>query len=291
MSKENVCLIGFTFILYILFDTLFFPWYQLEFFLLLAVHMFAVGLAISPLGSVCLRFFFGCRKIRTRKDKDYLLPLFLEVYEEASKENRHLNPNIRLYLDNDMSINAYAVGSDTIVVTKGAVNLLDKESLKGMIAHEFAHIDRGDTVLPLVLLVGNFWFFLVLIFIRLLKICFLLGKELMTDNEAEIDGKQVRVEHGQGAFLAKVFNAILDILVFSVSFLFMIILALNGRHSEFQADRYAYRLGYGKELIKALYDVREMELGHRWTVIERLKASHPDTDMRIERLEKMELQA
>jgi len=61
-----------------------------------------------------------------------------------------------LYLLPDQSINAFAAGfspSDAVIgVTEGTLNLLSRDELQGVIAHEFSHILNGDMRLNLRLL-------------------------------------------------------------------------------------------------------------------------------------------
>ena len=53
-----------------------------------------------------------------------------------------------VYLINESSINAFAAGyspADAVIgVTQGCLNLLDRDQLQGVIAHEFSHILNGD---------------------------------------------------------------------------------------------------------------------------------------------------
>ena len=61
-----------------------------------------------------------------------------------------------LYVLPDQSINAFAAGfspSDAVIgVTEGTLNLLSRDELQGVIAHEFSHILNGDMRLNLRLL-------------------------------------------------------------------------------------------------------------------------------------------
>lgn len=65
-------------------------------------------------------------------------------------------PSPPLYVLPDQSINAFAAGfspSDAVIgVTEGTLNLLSRDELQGVIAHEFSHILNGDMRLNLRLL-------------------------------------------------------------------------------------------------------------------------------------------
>lgn len=70
----------------------------------------------------------------------------LNVVEEMAIASG--NPVPQVYLMEDGSINAFAAGTDrrnaVIGVTRGCVDLLSRDELQGVIAHEFSHIHFGD---------------------------------------------------------------------------------------------------------------------------------------------------
>ena len=70
----------------------------------------------------------------------------LNVVEEMAIASGSPVPPV--YLINDTSINAFAAGltpQDAVIgITKGAICLLSREELQGVIAHEFSHIHNGD---------------------------------------------------------------------------------------------------------------------------------------------------
>ena len=74
------------------------------------------------------------------------------IVEEMSIASGLRAPAIYI-LDNEPGINAFAAGftaEDAVIgVTKGAMQLLTRDELQGMIAHEFSHILNGDMRLNL----------------------------------------------------------------------------------------------------------------------------------------------
>ncbi len=62
-------------------------------------------------------------------------------------------PSPPIYILDESSINAFAAGltyDDAVIgITKGSIELLDREELQGVIAHEFSHIFNGDMRLNL----------------------------------------------------------------------------------------------------------------------------------------------
>ncbi len=66
-------------------------------------------------------------------------------------------PIPKIYIMNDMSLNAFATGRDpqhaVICVTQGLLNKLDKVELEGVISHELSHIGNRDILLSSVIVV------------------------------------------------------------------------------------------------------------------------------------------
>ncbi len=60
-----------------------------------------------------------------------------------------MKPPQAMVLDRDESINAFAAGWDeddaVVAVTRGALELLTRDELQGLVAHEFSHLREGDT--------------------------------------------------------------------------------------------------------------------------------------------------
>jgi Zn-dependent protease with chaperone function len=81
-----------------------------------------------------------------RNSTDPMEKRLLNVVEEMAIAAGTPVPPV--YLLDDVSINAFAAGLTTndavIAVTHGTLNLLDRDELQGVIAHEFSHIFNGD---------------------------------------------------------------------------------------------------------------------------------------------------
>lgn len=54
-----------------------------------------------------------------------------------------------------MTVNAMALGRNTIAVTKGAMQTFTEDELKAVIGHEIAHLVHGDTMAVIYAIVGN----------------------------------------------------------------------------------------------------------------------------------------
>lgn len=104
---------------------------------LLIIQLILIVIAISPIGEGIQRFIYGARPIKTNKDKEKLFPLFMEVYDTIREKKTYTNRHIKLHIDRSMNMNAYAIGRNTIAITKGAMMGLTDNQIKGLLAHEF----------------------------------------------------------------------------------------------------------------------------------------------------------
>lgn len=84
-----------------------------------------------------------------------------------------------------------------------------------------------------------------------------------------------------GVIIRKFLNLCLFIVIQIINILIMI----NSRQNEFNADDFAFQNGYGADLLEGLYLLKEISLGTSISLLERLKSSHPNIIDRISRLE------
>ncbi|MDE5984502.1 MAG: M48 family metalloprotease [Eubacterium sp.] len=245
---------------------------------LICLVLYAVSLtaALSPLGEWILRLINGVRKLYTRREKDYLIPLFEEIYEDVKEEYPNL-PDMEICMIDSLTVNACAMGRHTIAVTRGAVETFTEDELKGVLLHEIGHIIHGDTKATLLNLIGNGLFSIGVIIIKLaLLILDLLLLPLFNETK------------GITVLVTSFIRFILNILLFAFTLTGNILLSINSRNNEYSADYFAYKMAYGEELISALYLLQKMSLGENMKLVQRIQASHPHIAKRIGRLEHLE---
>ena len=113
-------------------------------------------------GGAAVAEFLGGRKIDNRPtDPDE--KKLRDVVEEMAVASGLSVPEIYV-LDRERGINAFAAGHTrddvAIGVTFGAIKLLKRDELQGIVAHEFSHVFNGDTRLNMKLMAlahGLFW--------------------------------------------------------------------------------------------------------------------------------------
>lgn len=90
------------------------------------------------------------------------------------------------------------------------------------------------------------------------------------------------------SFITFVIRLYVNLLIFLFVNLSQIILALNSRTGEIQADTFAFEIGYGRELISGMYLLQKISMNRDVKLTEKLKASHPHMAYRIANLERLE---
>jgi Zn-dependent protease with chaperone function len=243
--------------------------------------MLAVGycvaaalLFVRPIQAVVLTPLFGARK-PTRYELRIIDPLWrrLARMNDLPAERYMLRV---LPLD---ELNAFACGGHLVVVTTFAIEELPERELAGVLAHELSH----HLGLHTVALTIRHW--LSLPVVVLARVGFWLENVATAATDAFASNSTIATA------LGRLVAALLTVL--SWPFLAALYAAdafgnVVGHGSEFQADRRAVRMGYGRPLAAALRRVIALGGGQRsvgWR--ERLAATHPPARTRVARIEAM----
>lgn len=246
-------------------------------FLLISVYIISLLIGFSPLGEKLLRLLNHVRPLETKQETEYLQPLFDEVYDHVKEKYDNLI-KIEVCVIDNMTVNAMALGKHTVAVTKGAIQTFTEDELKAVIAHEIAHIIYGNTIASLYVLIGNGIFSVLVLFA---KLCIFLIDWL----KSIFVGKR-----GFISFFLSLFQLLFELNILVFNFGLQIILTVNQRKNEFQADRFSYSIGYDTDMIEALYLLEKISLGDNSTIVQKMTASHPRITLRIKKLEELDEQ-
>jgi heat shock protein HtpX len=241
------------------------------FFGLLSTYSVSFVIAFSPAGEDLLRLLHGVRKLETKKEIQRLKPIFEEVYREIKKQYP-IGDDIEIYIIDVMSINACAIGKRTVAVTRGAMQSLSADELKGLIAHELGHIAFGHPKLILLATLGNGIFTILMLMLKAIILFF----------EAVAKGFQNEIMNAIVILIKFVTEACIFVFFYIVD----ILLAVNSREHENRADLFTCFAGYGQNLADTLYVIQELTISKSAKISDRLKASHPNIAMRIGRIER-----
>lgn len=249
-----------------------------SFIFLLMIYIFSIMISFSSIGEKLLRLLNNVRPLETSKEKEYILPLFEEVYEQAKSKNKYLN-KIEICIIDNMTVNAMALGRHTIAITKGAVQIFTEDQLKAIMGHEMAHIVNDNTTASLYAVIGN-GIFSIIIFMYKLTLLFM-----------EYAFKIIGGKRNIISFLTGFLRFLLGITIILLSFGFQLVLMKNSRRNEFTADKFSYDLGYDREMIEALYLLEKIFLGDNSSIVQKMIASHPRITKRIQYLESFDEQS
>ena len=244
----------------------------------IAVYAGMLAIALSSLGEWFFRLINGCKKIIDPRIFNRLVPLFNEVYARAKMKDPILSPNVKLYMINDPYPNAFALGRNTVCVTRGLLHL-DDEEIKGIFAHEFSHLSNKDTDFLLFIYIGNlvmtFGFMIARAIICIIG--FFLGVAASDDDDYDV------VKGLRGLIFARLADLLYVIAVGLYTKLGLILVRHSMRKQEYEADKFAYDLGYGEQLRDALTELLDVNETPK-NFAANLMSTHPDTFSRIDKL-------
>lgn len=214
-----------------------------------------------------------------RKPHDDELAIIRPIWRDlAVRANLPQYRYVIRVIDSD-DLNAFACGGHLVIVTSFAVQHLTPRELSGVLAHEISHHLGWHTA---ALTVGH-W--LSLPVVLLARFGFFLQNVARAATDAFASHSAALTALGR----------VVASLLTAVSWVFLAALyasdALSnivGHGSEFEADRRAVRMGYGRDLADALRVVIQLGGGARavgWRA--RLAASHPPARTRVARIEAM----
>ena len=239
-----------------------------SFLIVFVVYAVSLIIGFSPLGEKLLRLLNRVRPLETKRETEYLQPLFDEVYARAKEKYKRLR-KIEICVIDNMTVNAIALGRRTIAVTKGAMQTFTEEELKAVMGHEVAHLVNGDTMTSMYAIIGNG---ILSVFVLLARL-FLL---LLDWVQSAFNGKRSFL-----SILILLLKLYFEFSIWLLNFGLQVILSVNSRKNEFRADMFSYAIGYDSDMIEALYLLEKISLGDNSTIIQKMIASHPRITLRI----------
>ena len=283
-QRENIPTLIYLFLNYLIVSAIFLGFFGLPVgWALLAgfvAYAASVAVALSPIGEAKLRTDCGCTKITDPDIIRRLDPIFREVYYRAKQANPSISSDVRLYMNDDDSENAFATGRKTICITRGLLNRSDSE-IKAILGHEFGHLSHRDTDRVLVVAIGNTF---ISLFFTLMEI----GVWIM---DFFMNIVAIFSEEGILIWFFSTINRVFSILfIRSIlrlwTWIGCMLCMKTSRGNEYQADEFSWYLGYGQGLIHFFNSLHE---GRPKGLFANLERSHPVAADRIDHL--MELDA
>ena len=239
---------------------------------LLAFLATGLGLFVRPIQVLLLTPLLGARR-PTSAEADVIQPLWAQI---AQANDLPPGRFVVRVLQSD-ELNAYACGGHLVVVTTYAVEELSRPQLLGVLSHELSHHLGLHTV---ALTIGHWLSAPVVLLARI---------GLFLENV----GHAAAASFGRDSPIVSAIGNVVAAFMNIVSWVFTAALRgsdavgnLVGHASEFEADRRAVRMGFGRQLASALRHVLATGTAGRpigWRA--RLGASHPPALTRVARIE------
>ena len=176
----------------------------------------------------------------------------------------------KLYVVDNGLLNAFAFGRNHIAVTRPLLQMLSKERLAGVLAHEVGHHVHGDTqMMTLTYCMQNVGLLALNILNGVIGVCGWVEKIPYVGFAA--------------AILSWMLLLILVVMRFLVNLPANLIMLFFSRQDEYAADRYACKHGLGRELHDGLEQISEGEQNLKFP--DNLLSTHPDTGNRLKHID------
>lgn len=235
------------------------------------IYLLIISISLSPIGEWMLCLLANAKPI-PRKDMNVkIIPLLELVLARAKQEMPPMVSTIRLRFIDDPAPMAYALGRKTICVTEGLLRMPD-ELIIGALSHEVAHLALKHMTTQLLFGGGNIFItgFVFLIKLSLKILTLFSGISIFTSQSKIV------------SVLMTVLSAVTHLIISAWTKLSMLFLCWSKREDEYQADKFAFDIGFGNELATVL---DKLQPPQKSSFIQVLLSSHPTAHERIGRLQ------
>lgn len=245
----------------------------------LVIYFAVLIIMITPVGESILRIMNRCHILVRNENTKRIYDLFDSVYQTALKKSKHLSKKVKLCYRDDESINAFALGSRTLIINQGLLNLSDDE-IKGILGHEFGHLASFDSVNTVALMASNIFVYLIVLVIKLM-VSFIIGLIEFLLN-IFIHSQDTRNEKVSFPFTKLAWNLFSLVYVLWI-YIGKLLMLATSRKSEYKADTYSKDLGYAEGLANGLYKISN-NVNYKSSILELVTSTHPDTNKRLQNL-------
>jgi heat shock protein HtpX len=242
------------------------------------IYLLVFGFLLSLPGQWVLRWRYGAR-VPTIQERDLLDTAWQTVGQAFEKHNQARSffgltvSKPELFISDEPYPNAYALGTSTVIVTRGMLSLATEAELCAVIGHELGHIYHGDSRFSLInsaaSCMGNIATAILTVLIVLLGM---------------IEESLRQVIPGF-AWIVVLIVLFWKLVHWVFHWLCNIGVLACGRAAEYRADDFSSELGFTDEMVSFLYKLQGAETTRTGSVWAMLKRTHPPAALRIIRLE------
>lgn len=238
------------------------------------IYGIAVLLMISPVGEAFVRLFCGAKTIERRDWQNKLNIVMQSIKTSAESRNITISGNIRIFYISSPIPNCFSIGKS--ICLSSALLDSDISVIKGCVAHETAHLVSYDSVATLLVYIGN---------LPMMAIFALLQGLSSVNRFTSMFNRSVII--GLIHFFIAAILFIPRILLRVLLEITRVIMSVGSRQKEFEADRFAVEIGFGRELRHALLQTdfeSQTETRGLW---QNLVSAHPSVHDRVGRIDSL----
>lgn len=250
--------------------------------ILLSLGLYLVSLVImlSPIDEWFMRRQVGMVSLsqcEQTPDLARLETIFAKVLVRAKRINPNLEEGICLFIKEDDSLNAFAMGRRTIVIHTGTL-ALPNDQIASILAHEVGHISHKDTDLRLAVTVGNVFVSLAFFLTRLVISVFHFIVNIFASAMWVLQLVGVAF-----SLMARVMTFFISLVERFWFFLGNLAINFASRKQELQADEFSVNCGCGKPLSRFLTHLLldNPPDAQKDNILSAFMSTHPQIRMRL----------
>lgn len=231
-------------------------------------------LMISPVGEVIVRLFCCAKTIERRDWQNKMNTVMQRIMASCEQRNVSIPEEIKIFYISSPIPNCFSIGRSICISSA----LLDSDIsvIKGCVAHETAHLVSHDSVSTLLVNMGN---------LPMMAIFALLQGLSSINRFTSMFNRSIIIGLIHFFVAAMLFVPRIILRVFLG--ITRLIMSVGSRQKEFEADRFAVEMGFGRELRHALLQTdfeSQTETRGLW---QNLISAHPSVHDRVGRIDSL----
>ncbi len=238
------------------------------------VYGITVLIMISPIGEAIVRLFCGAKTIERRDWQNKLNIVMQSIKTSAETRNISIPEEIKIFYISSPIPNCFSIGKS--ICLSSALLDSDISVIKGCVAHETAHLVSYDSVATLLVNIGN---------LPMMAIFALLQGLSSINRFTSMFNRSIIIGLIHFFVAAMLFVPRIILRVFLG--ITRLIMSVGSRKKEFEADRFAVEMGFGRELRHALLQTdfeSQTETRGLW---QNLISAHPSVHERVGKIDRI----
>jgi len=258
-----------------------FAYYSVLYALLIFIILFAVYFFfVMMVGELIARYMLKANTRVTLNQRTILSVAFSNAYTAAKMKNPIISNNIRLYVFEDVIIDGYAFGRNTLCLSSAALNLTEQD-LTTLLMMKFAQFSHHDSEILAILTAGNIWYVVSTIIFK--WYIYIVGFIIWVVLAGFGHGRSL----SEGFTMGKILKAIAEFTEKMIIIMVKAIMMLgigSYKNNIYENDVFVCDCGYKNGLIRFLRDFEPEQIGQE-TLFGTINSMKPDKHLRLSRIQ------